>query len=119
MRYGKMVLGAVVILVGLVTSAEAQQFGVGGFGGNAFAGNAGGFGFNNLGYNSGYGGGIGFKNGTAYQGGYYSNGLMPYYQAPFTTYNNLGGLANSLSTQTGKANSYRYGYGQRPAFRRR
>lgn len=113
MRSVKAVLGAAVILAGLAQSAQAQQFGVGGFAGNAFAGNYGGFGYNNFGYNAGFGGAYG------YPGAYYSNGVLPYYQAPPTTYNNLGGLANSIVNHTGKANSYRYGYGQTPTFRRR
>lgn len=121
MRHSKTMLGAVVILAGLATSAQAQ-FGLGAVGGNAFGYN-GGFGYGNTGFgyaNSGfgYGNGIGVGNGIGYGRGYYSNGAIPSYYVPPTTYNNLGGLAGAITTHTGKANSYRYGYGQYPGRRR-
>lgn len=108
MRHGKSALAAFVALIGLAAPAHAQQFGVGGFGGNAFGGN--GIGFGGFGYNSGYAGlgygtgfGVGYPNSYGYNGG----GFVPYYRPVPHTYNNLGGLANSIRTQTGRANSYR------------
>ena len=110
MRHGKSWFGVLVLLAGLASPAAAQQFGVGGVGGNAFAN---GVGFGNGGFgNAGFGNG-GFGN-AGFGGGYYGYnsgyGLYrPAYPVP-QTYNNVGGLANIIGTQTGKANSYRYPY---------
>ena len=131
MRHGKSLLATVIVLTGLTSSASAQGFAVAGATGNAFAGGVGlggiglnqgytGFntGFNNFGgynnfglYNNGFNGGLGYSN--------FNNGLVtraiPYPQ----TQNNMFGLMNSIRTQTGGGNSYRYGYGPAVGGRRR
>ena len=118
MRHWQSFLAACVVLAGLAGSASAQQFGVAGMGGNAFAGNGGfagnGFntGFNNFGYNN-FGG---LNNNFGSNNFGYNRGYN--YVAP-QTYNNMGGLMNSIRTQTGRGNSYRYGYGPAVGGRRR
>ena len=113
MRHWKSSLLALTLLTGLTAApASAQQFGVGGFGGNAFAGNGfvgqgfvgNGFGVNNFGGYNNYG----YNN-------YYNRGS---YNVP-QTYNNMGGLMNSIRTSTGNGNSWRYGSGPAPGGRRR
>jgi hypothetical protein len=90
-------LVALVILSGFSTSAQAQRF-VGGFGNGGVAISPG------IGVTSGYYGGYGNYGG--YGRGYYSN---PYYNYNVPqTYNNMGGLMNTIRQQTGKPGSYRY-----------
>ncbi len=119
MRLIKPSLCALIVLTGLATSsASAQQFGVGGARGNAF----GGAGFGN-GFNSGFNnfGGGGYTNFGGFNNGYggigYNRGYN--YNAYPQTYNNMGGLMNSIRTQTGRGNSYRYGSGPAVGGRRR
>ena len=129
MRYGNSLLAAVAVLAGLATSASAQGFGAVGGGGNAFAG---GFGIVGSGFNQGFGGynnfGVsngGFNNGGFYSGAYnnfgvYNGGYNNYVPRPVPqTQNNMFGLMNSIRTQTGRGNSYRYGYGPAVGGRRR
>ena len=121
MRHGKSLLTAVVVLAGLASSASAQGFGVAGASGNAFAG---GLGFGGIGFNQGY---AGYSNFGAYNGfnngygnyPYYNNGLVTQAYPIQQTQNNMFGLMNSIRTQTGGGNSYRYGYGPAVGGRRR
>ncbi len=128
MRHWKASFAAIVVLAGLSTSASAQQFAVGGamgngfgagqgfagqgFGGQGFGGQ--GFGFGGTGFNPGFNSGFnsGFTNIGSYNGGigYSGYSYSPYYRAAPQTTNNLGGLMNSIRTQTGGGNSYRNGY---------
>ncbi len=122
MRYGKSMLAAVVVFMGLTASASAQGFAVSGLTGNAFGNGVGlgGAGYSNFGYNSGYGG---YNNFGGYNGGY--NTGPWFYPGTYTartypqTGNNMFGLMNSIRTQTGAGNSYRYGYGPAVGGRRR
>ena len=115
MRYGKSSFLALVLLAGLTSSASAQGFGaVGGVGINS--------GFRGNGFNSGYNNfGGGYNN---FGGGYnnFGGGYNSYYNRNYSypqTYNNMGGLMNSIRTQTGGGNSYRYGSGPALGGRRR
>ena len=120
-------LAAVVVLTGLATSASAQGFGIVGGGGNAFGGGFGGnqgfTGYNNFGL---YNGGI--SNGGFYPGAYnnfgvynggYNRGYSFIPRSYPQTQNNMFGLMNSIRTQTGRGNSYRYGNGPAVGGRRR
>lgn len=119
MRHGKSLLAAVVVLAGLASSASAQGFGVASYGGNAFGGGLGYGGIGGIGLNQGYTGYTGFNGGYtnfgAYNSGY--NGFINPYATSYTprvypqTQNNMFGLMNTIRTQTGRSNSYRYGYG--------
>jgi hypothetical protein len=106
-------LVALVLLMGLSTSAHAQYFAT-----------SSGAGFNN-GYTAGYGYSGGYGNyavpGVApYYGGFGGYGYGPrVYQPGYVTtfpnyngartYNNLGGLMNTIQQQTGRPGSYRNG----------
>ena len=137
MRHGKTILAAAIILAGLSSSASAQAFGVAGASGNAFSGGlgVGGLGINQTytGFSGGYGGfntgysNFGLNNG-AYSSGYgaFSNSYINPYNGPNyvprplpQTQNNMFGLMNTIRTQTGGGNSYRYGYGPATGGRRR
>ncbi len=71
--------------------------------------------FNNGGFNNG-----GFNNGFGYNNYGYNNYYRGYSNVP-QTYNNMGGLMNSIQTQTGGRSGYswRYGNGPAPGGRRR
>ena len=122
MRHGKSLLAAIIVVSGLASSASAQGFAVSGFAGDALGNGIAynNFGYNNFGYNSGYGG---INNFGLYNGGY--NTGPWFYPGTYTartypqTGNNMFGLMNSIQTQTGAGNSYRYGYGPAVGGRRR
>ena len=118
MRHRKSSLLAFIVFTGLATSsASAQQFGVAGFGGNAFGGGNAfvGNGFNGGFANNGFNNGFGYNNGLGYNNYYRGYNNIP------QTYNNMGGLMNSIQTHTGGRSGYswRYGNGPAPGGRRR
>lgn len=121
MRHRKSALLAAIVAAGLMAPrASAQQFGVAGFGGNAFGG-VGGFNNGLGGFNTGFGGynGVGYGSlGYNNFGSYGYNNFYNYRPVP-QTYNNMGGLIGTIRTQTGGGNSYRYGYGPAVGGRRR
>lgn len=120
-------LAAVAVLAGLASSASAQGFAVAGATGNEFSNGVGfgGVGYNNFatsnfGSNNGF---VGYNNYSAFNNGY--NTGPWFYPGTYTartytqTNNNMFGLMNSIQTQTGAGNSYRYGYGPAVGGRRR
>ena len=115
-------LVAVVLMGGLVGTASAQVFGGRSVVSNGYAtaypayGVGSGYAGGGFGYSSGY---AGYGGGYGSYGGYGNYGTTSFPPIYPQTYNNMGGLINTIRTQTGRPNSYRYGSSYGVANRRR